>query len=73
MPGELKPDATCPECGDPLLAIIDTVSADRVIREYHHDKNSPKARRRRYCKAEYVGDGAKEYAKRERRELEKQQ
>lgn len=73
MPGELKPGATCPECGDPLLMILDTVNSERLIREYHHDKNSPHARRRRYCKREFVGDGPTEYAKQERKNLERPQ
>ena len=37
MPGELKPDALCPKCGDPLLVLTDTSNTDGVKREYYHD------------------------------------
>ena len=73
MPGQLKPDSLCPECGDPLLMIVDTVNSERLIREYHHDKTHPRVRRRRYCKKEFVGDGPQEYAKQERKGLERRQ
>lgn len=51
MPGQLKPDATCPECGEPLVALVDETSAQRVISTYYHGKNPayPKRRRRRPC------------------------
>lgn len=49
MPGELKPDAVCPKCGDPLEALVDETNRERVKREYYHGKNSPRARRRRRC------------------------
>ena len=59
MPGQLRPDSSCPKCGDPLLAIVDTTTPGRripggaiVTREYFHDRwpgASPKARRKRRC------------------------
>jgi hypothetical protein len=48
MPGDLKPDAKCPLCGVPLIALVDTSNTDGVERRYYHDKDpeaSPKARR----------------------------
>lgn len=36
MPGLLKPDAKCPECGEQLVALADTTNSKRVIREYFH-------------------------------------
>ena len=36
MPGLLKPDACCPICTKPLLAIVDTTNRLGVIREYIH-------------------------------------
>ncbi len=38
MPGTLRPDAHCPVCGDPLLAIFDQSSNVRTTREYSHMK-----------------------------------
>jgi hypothetical protein len=49
MPGELKRDAACPVCGDPLLYLVDSSNSHGVIRTYYHERNSPKARRRRPC------------------------
>ena len=70
MPGELKPGAVCPKCGDPLLALVDTSSTAGVKREYYHDRwpgASPKGRRKRRC-VRYFTDHAA--AARERRRLE---
>lgn len=55
MPGQLKVDAKCPECGEPLDGLIDTTNTQGVTREYFHSKNpeSPKRRRRRPCKVHY--------------------
>lgn len=49
MPGLLKPDAACPKCGTDLLAITDLTSTEKIVREYIHQKGSPKARRKRRC------------------------
>jgi hypothetical protein len=68
MPGELKPDAVCPKCGDPLLAIVDESSIEQITREYFHGKTSPKARRRRRCVVIFYDHVA---AVNERRKLEK--
>jgi len=38
MPGLLKPSAACPQCIQPLVAIVDTSNSERVIREYFHAK-----------------------------------
>lgn len=70
MPGELRGNAKCPRCGDPLLVLSDLTSVSRGVieREYFHDKWSPKARRRRRCKFTFTDfdDAAVE-----RRRLEK--
>jgi hypothetical protein len=55
MPGLLKPSARCPMCGDALAALVDTSNSLGVVREYFHEKGSPKARRRRRCKR-FFGD-----------------
>lgn len=49
MPGELKPDAVCPKCGESLAVLIDTTNAEGVEREYIHAKAGPKVRRKRRC------------------------
>lgn len=45
MPGELTPDAACPMCGLPLIALVDesgTVnSIPSVHRTYYHSTNPP--------------------------------
>ena len=53
MPGLLRPDATCPCCNTPLIAIVDTTTRATVTREYFHEKASPKARRKRRCIRKY--------------------
>jgi len=70
MPGLLRPNAVCPVCGDGLEVIVDTSSILEVVREYHHEKPSPKARRRRYCKKTFSGYIECEAAKLERKMLE---
>ena len=70
MPGQLRPNAKCPMCGEGLMAIVDTSQTLEVIREYHHEKASPKARRRRFCKRKFSGFHEVEAAKRERWALE---
>jgi uncharacterized protein with PIN domain len=50
MPGELKPDAKCPLCEEPLLAICDETTAEGVNRVYYHGKTSARRRRSRPCK-----------------------
>jgi MoxR-like ATPase len=70
MPGQLRPDAKCPCCGNGLLFIVDTSNTLEVVREYHHEKPSPKARRRRFCTRVFVGHYEKESAKKERWSLE---
>lgn len=68
MPGQLKPDATCPECGDPLDAIADTTNGiTGVRRSYYHGKRGPKLRRRLPCKQYFPNY---EEAKRQRDGLE---
>lgn len=67
MPGELKPDAVCPKCGDPLQALVDTSDANGVMCVYYHMKNSPRARRRRRCVVTFTD---KEAARQERAGLE---
>jgi hypothetical protein len=72
MPGRLRDDATCPQCGDPLEALIDTENPERLTREYHHGKEpaSRKSRRRRFCIAEFVGPIQRRFAYKERQGLE---
>lgn len=53
MPGLLKENAACPKCGDQLIAIVRTTNRKGVTAEFHHEKGSPKARRRRFCKVFY--------------------
>lgn len=50
MPAELKKTAKCPECADPLAAIIRTQSSDRLTVEYFHDIRPGAAKRKRRCK-----------------------
>ena len=64
MPGELKPDAECPLCENPLSAIVDTSNSDGVTREYFHDKIGPKARRHRPCR-QYFASHVKAKAERD--------
>jgi hypothetical protein len=54
MPGQLKQDAECPCCENPLLAIVDTTTTDGVFREYFHDKPTPKTRRHKPCRRYFV-------------------
>jgi anaerobic ribonucleoside-triphosphate reductase len=49
MPGQLKPDAVCPNCGNDLEAMVRTTSQDGVVSEFYHAKASSKARRKRRC------------------------
>lgn len=51
MPGQLKPDAKCPKCGDPLEALVDTSNEQGVSRKYFHGKRHAKVRRMLPCKA----------------------
>lgn len=67
VPGQLRSDATCPVCGDPLDAIVDTTNFAGVVRQYYHDKRGPKLRRRLPCK---MGFSDYEEAKRQRDGLE---
>jgi len=69
MPGELKPSARCPHCGDNLIGIVDTTSGSlgTVVREYFHAKPSAKVRRKRRCKVTFHDF---EKAQRERKGLE---
>lgn len=48
MPGMIKANAKCPECGDPLAALMDETSDGRVIRKLYHEKVG-KRRRRNPC------------------------
>jgi hypothetical protein len=68
MPGQLKPDARCPLCEVPLLALVDTSNSEGVKRQYFHDKDpqaSPRARRPLPCKqyfASHVKASIERYA-----------
>jgi hypothetical protein len=63
MPGQLKPDAECPVCENPLLMITDTSNEDGVTREYFHSKPTPKTRRHRPCR-QYFASHVKAQAER---------
>lgn len=39
MPGLLKKDANCPECGENLIALVDTTNSKEVVREFIHGPN----------------------------------
>ena len=67
MPGLLKPTAKCPGCGDPLLMLVDTSNAARVVREFFHERRPGSTRRRRKCVKVYRDH---DQAQRERRALE---
>jgi hypothetical protein len=49
MPGQLRPDAVCPKCGEDLEAMVRETSRNGVVSEFYHAKGSPKARRKRRC------------------------
>lgn len=70
MPGQLRSNAKCPMCGDSLMGIVDTSGSIYITREYHHEKPSPKARRRRFCKRYFTGTVEVSEAKQERHNLE---
>ncbi len=70
MPGELRPDATCPMCSDPLEALVDTTGQGSITREYYHGKRGPHHRRRRKCLRRFVGRIEMAAGNEERRELE---
>ena len=53
MLGHLKPDATCPECGDPLSALVNTENSAGVEHKYFHGKRHEKVRRRIPCVAKF--------------------
>lgn len=36
MPGELNPNARCPKCNEPLIALSDLTSSLGVVREFFH-------------------------------------
>lgn len=67
MPGLLKSTARCPQCGDPLRALVDQTSFEHVRRTYYHDKRHPKVRRMMPCKMLFDNHAL---AARERRNLE---
>lgn len=54
MPGQLKSDAKCPICGEPLEALVDETSGDGVKRVYYHGKLFPKRRRMLPCRRVFV-------------------
>lgn len=68
MPGLLKSNAKCPNCGDPLDALVDETSRAGVRREYFHGKRTRNARRRRKCVRHFKDYAA---ARRERWSLER--
>ena len=46
----MKPDAKCPRCSTPLLAIVDQRTPNGVLsREYFHKRTPDQERRRRPC------------------------
>ena len=49
MPGMLKPAAKCPRCGAPLIAVINTTNRREITREYYHDREPDRKRRRPKC------------------------
>ena len=53
MPGQLKKNAVCPVCGDPLEALVDTSNARVVKREYFHSTAKGKHKRRLRCVREF--------------------
>lgn len=65
MPGQLRADALCPVCGNPLDALVDESSATGVKRTYYHGKlrrglqlgKHPKARRMLPCKVKFTDFG----------------
>ena len=67
MPGELKPDARCPMCDTPLVALVDTTNLGGVSREYFHQRPII-GRRKRPCWKLFKNHAL---ARRERRSLEK--
>lgn len=61
MPGLLKPDAQCPKCQTPLVAVMRAQNAEGLTVEYFHEKGwdgrdqiSLKARRKLRCKVFYA-------------------
>ena len=62
MPGQLKSDAVCPLCEDPLDAIVDETTSSGIVgssrfvvkRTYYHGKRHPRVRRARPCKQLFV-------------------
>ena len=74
MPGLLRPEATCPQCANPLLMLVDTTHGFHngrapeiaVTREYFHEKPAF-GRRKRPCINKFRNYGI---AQRERRNLE---
>lgn len=73
MPGQLNPDACCPECGVPLVALVDTETPDRIVRKYFHTKDpeaAPQARRPLPCRVVFAGPDAIDCAREIRRRIE---
>lgn len=48
MPGQLKPDAKCPLCDEPLDFLVDETSSAGVVRKLYHGKVG-KRRRKNPC------------------------
>jgi hypothetical protein len=54
MPGQLKEDAVCPICRDPLIALADLTTARVVQREYYHGRRPGMMRRKPPCTEEFA-------------------
>lgn len=67
MPGQLRADAECPQCGDPLGALVDTSNTAGVLRIYYHGLKPGRVRRRGSCSRKFTDHEA---AAAERRALE---
>ena len=68
MPGQLKPDAKCPLCEEPLDALVDETNQDGVKRKYYHGKSHPRRRRSLPCK-QFFASHVKAHAEREALEI----
>lgn len=64
MPAELKPDATCPQCGAELAGVTWTQRNERgvtkVTAEYFHARHYLTNRRKRPCRATMTSKEARQ-------------
>lgn len=50
MPGLIKPNAVCPKCDTPIIAIVRLTNSAGVEAEYFHERLVGETRRKRRCK-----------------------